>query len=102
MSSPPWPRSMATATTSFPVSLPIQLIATEVSRPPEYARMTRSDPNFGNLISSLLDAFEFRRQFGAGHRLTGDHQDGVVPGDGADDVRQGGAVHRASKVVRRS
>ncbi|SKS50495.1 Uncharacterised protein [Mycobacteroides abscessus subsp. abscessus] len=35
MSSPPWPRSMATATTSRPVSLPIQLIATEVSRPPE-------------------------------------------------------------------
>jgi hypothetical protein len=25
--------------------LPIQLIATEVSRPPEYAKMTRSDMN---------------------------------------------------------
>ncbi|SLI04341.1 Uncharacterised protein [Mycobacteroides abscessus subsp. abscessus] len=35
MSSPPWPRSMATATTSAPVSLPIQLMATEVSSPPE-------------------------------------------------------------------
>ncbi len=37
------PRSIATATTSRPVSLPIQLIATEVSKPPEYAKMTRSD-----------------------------------------------------------
>ncbi len=45
MSSPPWPRSIATATTSRPVSLPIQLIATEVSKPPEYAKMTRSDMN---------------------------------------------------------
>ena len=33
-----------------PVSLPIQLIATEVSRPPEYARMTRSDINQSPLV----------------------------------------------------
>ena len=33
---------MATATTSLPVSFWIQLIATEVSRPPEYASTTRS------------------------------------------------------------
>src|SRR5665648_608775 len=52
MSSPPWPRSMATATTSRPVSLPIQLIATEVSRPPEYARMTRSDMSLSPLRAS--------------------------------------------------
>ena len=91
---------MATATTSWPVSLPIQLIATEVSRPPEYARMTRSDPNFGNLISSLLDAFEFRRKFSTGHRFACDHQDGVIAGHGADDVGQRSAIHRAGKVVR--
>ena len=41
-SSPPWPTSTATATTSRPVCSPIHPMATEVSRPPEYARTTRS------------------------------------------------------------
>ena len=35
MSSPPWPTSIATATTSAPVCSAIQPIATEVSSPPE-------------------------------------------------------------------
>ena len=34
-SSPPWPTSAATATTSAPVSSAIQPMATEVSSPPE-------------------------------------------------------------------
>ena len=42
MSSPPWPRSMDTAMTSALRSLAIQLMATVVSRPPEYASTTRS------------------------------------------------------------
>ena len=50
MSSPPCPRSIATATTSLPVSLPIQLMATEVSSPPEYARMTRSDMRYSFVV----------------------------------------------------
>ena len=41
-------------------------------------------------------------QFGAGHRLAGHHEDGVVAGDGADDVRQGRAVDRAGQIVRRA
>src|SRR6478672_12083798 len=103
MSSPPCPRSMATATTSRPVSLAIQLIATEVSRPPEYARMTRSD------IVKLLrvcstsgsgQVLDRGGEFGTGHRFTGDHQDGVVTGYGADHVRQRPTVDGAGQVVR--
>src|ERR1700759_2083646 len=90
---------MATATTSFPVSLPIQLIATEVSKPPEYARMTRSDSDFGNLISSLLNAFQLRGAFSAGHRLTGHYEDGVVAGDGADHIGKRSAVDSAGEIV---
>src|ERR1019366_1404104 len=41
-SSPPLPRSTATAMTSAPMASAIQPMATEVSRPPEYARTTRS------------------------------------------------------------
>src|SRR6185369_8112470 len=93
---------MATATTSFPVSLPIQLIATEVSKPPEYARMTRSDPDFGNLISSFLDAFKLCGEFSTGHRLTSHHQDGVVAGDGPDHILQCSAVDRAGEVMGRT
>src|ERR1700738_1764514 len=78
MSSPPGPRSTATATTSRPVSLPIQLIATEVSRPPEYARMTRSDMNQSPIRSSLFEAFPGAGQLGAGH--------------GADRVRERPAI----------
>ena len=40
-SSAPWPTSTASATTSAPHSSPIHRTATEVSRPPEYARTTR-------------------------------------------------------------
>src|ERR1700754_1867599 len=87
MSSPPWPRSIATATTSRPVSLPIQLIATEVSRPPEYARMTRSDMNQSPIRIKLFQVFQSSGQLGAGHRLRGGHEKRVIAGDGADDVR---------------
>ena len=48
----------------------------------------------------MLNAFEPRGQFDAGHRLARDHQDGVVAGDGADHVRQRRAVDRAGQVVR--
>src|SRR5436190_11401463 len=95
MSSPPWPRSMATATTSRPVSLPIQLMATEVSKPPEYARMTRSDIDQSPLVEQLwvaVQVLEGGGEFGARHRFTGDHQDGVVTGHGPDDVGQRGPV----------
>jgi len=40
-SSPPWPRSRDTATTSPPVISARYGMATEVSSPPEYARTTR-------------------------------------------------------------
>src|ERR1700755_1337629 len=100
---------MATATTSRPVSLPIQLIATEVSRPPEYAKMTRSDiaisssrkrSSLTHLL--LLNAFEFRRQFGACHRFAGHDHDGVVTRDRADDVGQRGTVDGTGQVMRRA
>ena len=42
MSSPPWPTSTATAITSAPVFSARYGMATEVSRPPEYASTTRS------------------------------------------------------------
>src|SRR3954469_22294759 len=97
---------MATATTSWPVSLPIQLIATEVSKPPEYARMTRSDISCSSSRKRssatsllLLDAFEFGCQLCAGHRFTRDHQDGVVARDGPDDVRKCRTVDRTGQVV---
>src|SRR4029079_11282209 len=98
MSSPPWPRSIATATTSRPVSLPIQLIATEVSRPPEYARMTRSDMT--NLL--LFQVLKGGGQLDARHGLAGHHHDGVVAGDGADDVRQRSPIERAGEIVCRT
>src|ERR1700681_4237590 len=93
---------MATATTSWPVSLPIQLIATEVSRPPEYAKMTRSDMYQSPYDVLLLEVLDGAREFGAGHGFTGHHQDGVVAGDGADHIRQRGAVDRARQVVGRT
>src|ERR1700687_2402288 len=93
---------MATATTSRPVSLPIQLIATEVSRPPEYARMTRSDMYQSPYDVLLLEVLDGARKFGAGHGLTRHHQDGVVACDGADDKRQRGAINCARQVVGRS
>src|SRR2546429_65497 len=102
MSSPPWPRSMATATTSRPVSLPIQLIATEVSRPPEYARMTRSDIDQSPLVGPLLQVLDGGGQLDAGHRLARYHQDGVVAGDGADHIGQCSAVDRTGQIVRRA
>src|SRR5216683_5608540 len=40
-SSPPWPTSTARAMTSAPVCSAIHPMATEVSRPPEYASTTR-------------------------------------------------------------
>src|ERR1700733_8093928 len=102
MSSPPCPRSMATATTSRPVSLPIQLIATEVSRPPEYARMTRSDMNQSPCLGVLLQVLEGGGQLGARHGFAGHHEDGVITGDRADHVGQRRTVDRAGEVVRRS
>src|SRR6476660_5432443 len=101
MSSPPWPRSMATATTSRPVSLPIQLMATEVSRPPEYARMTRSDMRQISLFRGYYGSKTFKRccQFGAGHRLARHHQHGVVAGARAHHVRQRRAVDGAGQIV---
>src|SRR6202035_4031516 len=82
MSSPPWPRSIATATTSWPVSLPIQLIATEVSRPPEYAKMTRSDIDQSPSVGSVLQVLDRGGQLGARHRIARHHQDGVIAGHG--------------------
>src|ERR1700758_4629100 len=90
---------MATATTSRPVSLPTQLIATDVSKPPEYARMTRSDI----FISSSPDSLQLLEpgsQFGAGHRVASNHQYRVVAGDGAHDVGKGRAIDRQRQIVR--
>src|SRR4030081_1659751 len=70
MSSPPWPRAMATATTS----------------PPEYAKMTRSDINQSPSTRPLLQVLDHDGQVGAGHRLACHHHDGVVTGGGADNV----------------
>ena len=42
------------------------------------------------------------RELGAGHRLARRHEDGVIPGDGADDVRQRRPVDGAGQVVRRA
>src|SRR4051812_33877049 len=106
-SSPPWPTSAATATTSLPVSLAIQPMATDVSRPPEYARTTRSDTvlllgGTGWLVSAALGEPEQPAREGAGgggRRLAGDEQDGVVAGDAAGHVGQPGAVDRGGQQV---
>ena len=83
-------------------------MATEVSRPPEYARTTRSviggapsqwfcrhaetGPVRGELLGQVPSA--------AGDRLAGHDENGVVAGDGADDVGQAGAVERAGQELR--
>src|SRR5206468_2817095 len=54
MSSPPWPTSTATATTSAPARSAIQPMATEVSRPPEYASTTRFVITCPLLLSRLV------------------------------------------------
>src|ERR1700730_14793594 len=93
---------MATATTSWPVSLPIQLIATEVSRPPEYAKMTRSDIDQSPSVGPVLQVLDRGGQLGTRHRIARHHQDGVIAGDGADHIRQRSAVDRAGQIVRRA
>ena len=108
MSSPPWPTSMATATTSAPVCSAIQPMATEVSRPPEYARTTRpSQYSFPHPLqvsvsqglrrrgwprrssSALGQGEQLRGEVGAARRVPRDHQHRVVAGHGAEDGRPG-------------
>src|SRR5438270_12288155 len=90
--SPPWPTSTARAMTSQPHSSPIHRTATDVSSPPEYARTTRAP------TTTPLLRFEPGHPGQAGGHLLApiggraDDQDGVVAGDGAEDVRQAGPV----------
>src|ERR1039458_2392921 len=123
-SSPPWPRSTATAMTSAPMASAIQPMATEVSRPPEYARTTRSVTGtpygchrlyddwggstgrigWRDRVSSLATG-QGQQPAGKGpalRRATGDDHDGVVARDGAKDVRLVRVVNGRSQVVRGS
>src|ERR1700730_13014073 len=66
MSSPPCPRSIATATTSRPDAFAIQLIPDDVSKPREVAGMKRSDLCPIALLSAeLLQFVDPCSQFGA-------------------------------------
>src|SRR3954462_9564790 len=79
-------------------------MATEVSSPPEYASTTRSVT--GNSLSHLVGdhAGPFGELVGQGLAagdVAGHDENGVVAGDGADDVGEPGAVQRAGQELRR-
>src|SRR3954449_9409870 len=88
----------------------IHATATEVSRPPEKAMPMRSP--LGREVRTLLTRSvllgqssrsqftQTRDELGAGEGLAGHHQEGVVAGDRADHVVQGGPVQGARQVVR--
>src|SRR5690606_8537151 len=120
-SSPPWPTSTATAMTSPPVCSARYGIATEVSRPPEYASTTRSlmiviscamcscssvrcwlGPGRAALASSFAPVGQFEERLGdlvSAVRVAGDDEDGVVARDGAEDGRPFGVVDRRRQVL---
>src|SRR5690242_6422982 len=102
-----WPRSAVYAHGTAPFSR-IQATATEVSRPPENAMPTfcpwgRDSRTFDTRwepicawLSGCPGGIPDRQpgqgpaHVEAGAAVPGDHQDGVVAGDGADDVGQPG------------
>src|SRR4051794_30017919 len=108
-----WPMSAVYAHGIAPLSR-IQATATEVSSPPENAMPTRSPT--GREVRTLLTASSSRfevllasdrvreGQQVVGQRapalgVAGHHEQGVVTGDRADDVRQAGAVERRGEVL---
>src|SRR3954469_21031648 len=103
-SSPPWPTSAATATTSAFVSSAIQPIATEVSSPPEYARTTRSVMTVAlRSVGGGSYAGQPAQPIGEGIAAGGvarDDEDGVVAGDCAEDLRQRRTVQRGGQKMR--
>src|SRR5580693_4208123 len=126
-SSPPWPTSTASATTSAPVCSAIQPIATDVSSPPEYASTTFSvtgaPPYCSYLLSRSRDCtvtgphgyltarlLPPRRlaaalsqpqqrvgEVGTAGRVTGNDQHRVVAADGAEHGRPAGVVDRGGQ-----
>src|SRR5690242_12258101 len=103
--------------TSAPVRSARYGMATDVSSPPEWARMTRSlmlllpfclrTPRNGSRALVRVPrgpAGELGRELcargGRGGRLPGDDDDGVVAGDGADHLGQAGPVERAGQELR--
>src|SRR3954447_4591174 len=109
-----WPRSAVYVHGTAPFSR-IHATATEVSSPPEKAMPTRSPT--GREVRTLLTVSSSRfevllasdrvrqgqqvvGQRAPALRVAGHHEQGVVTGDGADDVRQAGAVERRGEVLR--
>src|ERR1700730_10182235 len=120
-SSPPWPTSTATAMTSASACSAIQPMATEVSRPPEYASTTRcvmglspacveclcrrpcawlpvwhdrAAPPGARLTPSFRELQERPRDPRSAGWLPDDHQDGAFSCDSADDGRPGRVIDR--------
>src|SRR5258708_23481952 len=85
-----WPRSSVTAMTSPPYCSASHAIATDVSRPPEYARTMRSmlDPLF---LHPLIELTPERLRLVIAPTA---HVYGVLAADRADHLRQPRAIDR--------
>src|SRR5258707_798615 len=85
-----WPRSSVTAMTSPPYCSASHAIATDVSRPPEYARTMRSmlDPLS---LHPLIELTPERLRLVI---APADHENGVLAADRADHLRQPGGIDR--------
>src|SRR3954451_14181832 len=103
-----WPTSTASATTSAPHSSWIHFTATDVSSPPEYASTTRfaitsASPDDSQALPELDSQTRQRGKLGGDGSAAGGFgahdQDGVVTGNGAQDVGEPGAVDRAADDV---
>src|SRR5205809_1001520 len=87
-----WPTSTASATTSAPHSSWIHFTATDVSRPPEYARTTRCGMGLLPSWSETGETCELRGDgFSAGRRRT-DQDDRVVARHRPEHLREAGPV----------
>src|SRR3954462_7629949 len=97
---PSWPTLTASAITSTPRLSIIHRTATEVSRPPLYARTTRLAITAPVRSSESGERAQLAGDLGTGRLLRDDHEDGVITRDGAQDRRQAGAVDRRRDDVR--
>src|SRR3954453_10833239 len=99
---PSWPTLTARAITSTPMLSIIQRTATEVSSPPLYASTTRfaTLSSFGS--SEVREGGELLGDLRATDALGRDHEERVVAGDGAEDLRQRGTVECRADDVRRA
>src|SRR5881396_1577590 len=90
-----WPTSTASATTSAPHSSAIHFTATDVSRPPEYARTTRFAVDRSVMTAHPSEPGQRRELAGdlrAADVLRAHEDQGVVAGHVAEHVGQAGPV----------